>query len=288
MKKTLLIIGLGLLVSLGLFACAPVQVLNTITPSGGFEKMSDVSFGDHPRLKLDVYRPKEADQNAPVVVFVHGGSWSDGSKNLYKFMGESLTSEGMIAVIPNYRLHPGIFFPDPIVDSAKAVAWAANEYPDRPLFIMGHSAGAYNILMTASDPQFLSAEGIDRCNRINGVISLSGPVGIVPLKEEPYITIFPDRFTKRDAPLNQTENPAPPLLLVHGVDDTTVYPQNAEQLGERLSSRGANVSVKIYDNMNHTDPVKFFSKYFDGDSTVEQDVYDFIRTHQARRDNYCQ
>ena len=250
--------------------------------------MADVAFDDHPRLRLDVYRPAEGPERAPVVVFVHGGSWETGSKDIYKFMGESLTTEGFTAVIPNYRLHPGIHFPDPIVDGAKAIAWAAKEYPDRALFIMGHSAGAYNVLMAAMDDQFLSVQGVDLCSRINGVISLSGPVGIVPLKEEPYITIFPDRFTKKDAPLNQVSSPVPPIFLVHGADDTTVYPQNAQQLGEAINSRGGKAEIRIYPDVNHIDPVKHFSKFFDGNSTIEQDVFAFIRDHQVIRDNYCQ
>ncbi len=269
-------------------ACAPVQLLNSVTPSSGFEKSSDISFADHERLKLDVYRPKDGAETGPVLVFVHGGSWLEGSKDIYKFMAESLTRAGLTAVIPNYRLHPGIKFPDPVIDTTKAVAWTAREYSGRPIFLMGHSAGGYNILMTALDPQFLEDENIDRCTSISGVISLAGPVGIVPLKEEPYITIFPDRFTAKDAPLNQAHNPAPPILLINGDKDRSVYPQNAERLAAEITERGGNATVKIYKDMNHIDAVKFFSKYFDGDSTLKADVVEFIRKNSAIKPDYCQ
>lgn len=270
-----------------LFACAPVKILNTITPSGSFEKMEDVAFGDHPRLKLDIYQPTKPLNGAPVLMFVHGGSWSDGSKDLYKFVGEAFTSEGLTVVVPNYRLYPGINFPDPITDTVKAAAFTANRYHGRPLILMGHSAGAYNILMAALDPQYLAAEGIDICTRVSGVISLSGPTGVTPLKEEPYITIFPDRFTGKDAPLGNTDKTVPPLFLMNGEDDKTVYPQNAEALAEKIIARGGNAKAHLYPGLNHTDAVKVLSRYFDGDSTLKADIMSFINA--AKIDGpFCQ
>ena len=129
-----------LLFCLALFACAPVTMLNTITPSSGYSKASNIPFGDHERLKLDVYRPDEAPDNHPVIVFVHGGSWSSGNKDMYKFMGDALTAEGFTAVIPNYRLHPDILFPDPVEDAAKAIAWTINEFENRPIAVMAPGA----------------------------------------------------------------------------------------------------------------------------------------------------
>ena len=273
--------------SIALFACAPVKILNTITPSGSFEKMKDISFGDNPRLKLDIYQPTEPLPAAPVLVFVHGGSWSDGSKDLYKFVGEGFTSEGLTVVVPNYRLYPGISYPDPITDTAKAVAFTANRYPNRPLILMGHSAGAYNILMTALDPKHLKAEGLEVCDRVSGVVSLSGPTGIIPLAEEPYITIFPDRFTGEDAPLGHTDKPAPPLFLMNGEADTTVYPQNALALAEKITARGGSAKAHIYPKLNHTDAVKVLSRYFDGDAKLKGDIMTFIKTAKTEGP-FCQ
>ena len=272
---------------LTLFACAPVKILNTITPSGSFKRLKDVSFGDNDRLKLDIYKPTTPLSGAPILVFVHGGSWSDGSKDLYKFVGEGFTSEGLTVVVPNYRLYPGIAYPDPITDTAKAVAFTAKRYPDRPLILMGHSAGAYNILMTALDPEYLAAEGVDVCGRVSGVISLSGPTGIIPLKEEPYITIFPDRFTGDDAPLGNTNKPSSPLFLMNGADDKTVYPQNATSLADKITARGGSAKAHIYPKLNHTDAVKVLSRFFDGDATLKADIMTFIKSAKTQGP-FCQ
>ncbi|RYF57304.1 MAG: alpha/beta hydrolase, partial [Cytophagaceae bacterium] len=54
---------------------------------------------------LDVYRPtKKSDKPYPVVVFIHGGNWNSGSKNIYWFIGHRLAKQGVVAVIISYRL----------------------------------------------------------------------------------------------------------------------------------------------------------------------------------------
>lgn len=272
--------------ALSLISCAPVALLNTITPSGHFEVVKDIPYGDHDRMTLDVYTPETPRKNAPLIMFVHGGGWNSGDKKLYKFIGDTFTSEGYTVAMPNYRLHPGITFPDPVTDTAKAVAWAARAYRDRSIILIGHSAGGYNVLMTGFNPSYLRSEGEKVCDRISGIISLAGPTGTIPLTEEPYISIFPDRFTGKDAPLGLTDTPVPPLFLINGANDKTVYPQNAEMLGKKVTQRGGKAIVRIYPGMNHTDPVKVLSRYFDGDASLKTDLLDFIR-NVPKQGNYC-
>lgn len=283
-----LIVFLLLLTGLAITACSPVQLLNTITPSGSYSLAKDIPYGEHDRLKLDVYKPDTPNAGAPVLIYVHGGSWSDGNKNLYKFLGENLAANGYEVVIPNYRLFPGIKFPDPVTDTAQMAAWTARQYPNRKIVLMGHSAGGYNVLMAGLVPKYLEEAGVDRCGRIAGIISLAGPTGIIPLKEEPYITIFPDRFTGKDAPLNNTGDPAPPLFLLHGADDTTVYPQNQKKLAKLVNERGGKAEIIVYPKVDHTKIIQVLSRYFDGDAPVKNDVLRFLGEIDVNLDNYCQ
>lgn len=269
-------------------ACTPVNLLNTITPSGAFTRMKDISYGDHARQVLDIYKPDTAKPNAPVLVYVHGGSWSEGSKDIYKFVADSFTSEGYTVVIPNYRLYPEVRFPAFINDTAKAVKWTQDRYPDTPLILIGHSAGGYNVLMSTLDPSYLAAQGGEVCSSVAGVVSIAGPTGIVPLKEEPYITIFPEAMIGNDAPMNHTEAQVPPVLFLHGQKDKTVYPQNATTLADKLTARGADAKALVYPKLNHTGVVRVLSRYFDGDSTLEADLLSFIRANSEKKANYCQ
>ncbi|MGB0907017.1 MAG: alpha/beta hydrolase [Maricaulaceae bacterium] len=269
-------------------ACSPVRLLNTITPSKTFELLKNIPYGEHVRQKFDLYTPTSPKANSPVLVYIHGGSWDSGSKGLYKFLAEGFTSEGLTVAALNYRLYPDAIYPDMLTDSAKGVAAVAERFPDRPLMLVGHSAGAYNTLMLALYGDFLTEAGVDLCTRISGVVSLAAPTGIIPLGEEPYITIFPDRLSKNDAPLNNVNAPAPPLFLANGKTDKTVYPANSEQLHAKVQKRGGTSELHIYDKMNHTDIVKVISRHFDGDSTLKSDILKFIAANSAAKTNYCQ
>lgn len=276
MKISVKIAALAVLTGLTFAACAPVTLLNTITPSGSFSKAEGISYGPLARQAMDIYKADSPKAGAPAIVFIHGGSWTEGSKDIYKFLAEGFTKDGYDVLVPNYRLYPETKYPGMINDSAMAIAFAAEQYPNRPLVVMGHSAGAYNMLMVMLEPKYAKAAKLDLCNRVAGAISLSGPTGIIPLDSEPYITIFPDRFTASDAPLNNVSSPAPPILFGHGLDDTTVYPQNSQALADKIKARGGSAVVKTYEGMNHTEAVQFLSRRFDGKADLKADIVSFV------------
>ena len=287
MNKAFLFAAAAATLLLGAAACAPVKLLNTITPSGSFERDKDISYGNLARQKLDIYRAASPRPDAPVLIFVHGGSWDSGSKNIYKFLGQGFTSEGFDVVIPNYRLYPDAMFPVMIEDTAKAIAFTASQFPGRDLVVMGHSAGAYNSLMALMRPEFYPGGTAAICKTIAGVVAFAPPTGIIPLKEEPFITIFPDRFTGADAPMNNAESIMPPVLFVHGQKDTTVYPQNSQRLAEKITARGGQAVVKTYEDLDHIDVIKVTSKFFDGDASLKSDVIEFIGNLRTGGENFC-
>jgi len=273
--------------SIVLSACAPVNLLNAITPSSTFTKSSNQSYGELSRQTLDIYRAKAPKANAPVLVFTHGGSWDSGNKDIYKFLAEGFTKEGYSVVVPNYRLYPAARYPEMIVDTAKAIKYVSLQFPERPLVVMGHSAGGYNTLMAMQVPKFSQNENLAVCKRIAGIVSLAAPTGIIPLKEEPFITIFPDRFTGNDAPLNNVKTAMPPVFFVHGSKDTTVYPQNSQQLADAIISNGGQAKVKIYEGLDHIDVIKHISRHFDGRVSIKSDIIDFIENLNLEAEQFC-
>lgn len=271
-----------------LTACAPVNFLNNITPSSTFNLEKNVSYGESDRNKLDIYASKTPKNNAPVIVFVHGGSWEEGSKDIYKFLGEGYTREGYDVVIPNYRLYPEAKFPSFVHDVAEAVAFAAKRYPDRSLAVMGHSAGGHIVTLLGTNSDYFKTAGVDMCSRISSIVGLAPPTGAYPLLEEPYITIFPERFGGKDAPLNNVSAPSPAMFLMNGGKDTTVGPKNSEELAAAVRARGGQAEFKLYPSLNHTDPVKVMSKFFDSDSTLKADVMAFIDIQAQKQGGFCQ
>ncbi len=240
-----------------LSACSPVSILNALSPKSGLIETRDVRYAFGDRHTLDVYAPAGAER-APVVVFVYGGGWTSGQKDDYRFVGATLAARGFVTVIPDYRVFPQVRYPGFLRDNAAAVAWArANAArfggdPDR-LFLMGHSAGAYNVVMLTLDKQWLQEAGMDPDRDIAGTIGLSGPYDFLPLRDAELEAIFaPASDLRRSQPIVHARGDAPPLFLATGTNDDTVLPRNTEHLAAAIERDGGRVEARYYPGVNHT------------------------------------
>jgi acetyl esterase/lipase len=162
------------------------------------ERVRGVAYYDGPqadpdRHKLDLFLPK-GKKDYPVVVLVHGGAWALGDNRccgLYSSVGEFLASQGIGAVLPNYRLSPGVKHPEHIKDLARAFAWTRKHIaehggdPDQ-IFLVGHSAGGHLVALLAGDEKYLTAEGC-RSADIKGVVGISGVYRIPPGKTDAHL-----------------------------------------------------------------------------------------------------
>ncbi|HWB73695.1 MAG TPA: alpha/beta hydrolase [Nannocystaceae bacterium] len=96
---------------------------------------------------LDVYRPRERNGLAPVVLYVHGGGFRILSKNSHWGMGLAFARRGYVVFNISYRLAPRHPFPAGLSDVAAAYHWvldnAARYGGDASrLVLAGESAGA--------------------------------------------------------------------------------------------------------------------------------------------------
>lgn len=218
----------------------------------------DVSYGQDARQRLDVYAPPNA-RNLPVVVFWYGGGWTHGLKSDYRFVGAALAKRGFVAVLPDYRLFPAVRFPVLLDDAAQAVTWTqqhAAEYGGDPhrMVLMGHSAGAYMAAFLAVDPVILTRAGA-KPEWIRGLVGLSGPYALAP-NTEVLNTIFAAPYTAKDwQPVNFVTQESPPALLIHGLDDTLVYPGHAEKMRDALARDGVRVELELLPHRGHADTV---------------------------------
>lgn len=265
-----------------LSACSPVGVINGLTPTGSFEKTSDIAYGADPRQTLDIYRPRQPAPGAPVVVFFYGGRWNSGSRSDYLFVGEALASRGITTVIADYRLYPQVRYPEFLVDGAQAVSWTyrhIGEYGGNPqrLYLMGHSAGAYNVAMLALDAQWLKAVGLSPAN-VRGWIGLAGPYDFLPIKDEAVRPVFfyPDS-PPESQPIRHVSHASPPTLLMAAATDTLVNPtRNTGGLASAL--RGAQVPVQelYFSRTSHVTLVAALSRPLRWLAPVLDNVSEFV------------
>ncbi len=239
-----------------------------------------VPYAGTARNTLDVYRPDTA-RRAPVIVFLYGGSWQGGSKSTYSFLAGALARKGYVTVVPDYRVYPAVRFPGFLEDSAKAVRWARDNAakfggdPDT-IYLMGHSAGAYNAAMLAFDGRWLKAVGLSP-RRIAGFIGLAGPYDFLPLKDGTLAAIFGGNNRPETQPINYVSRGAPPSLLATGTLDTTVEPANSSRLAARLRAAGNDVTVRRYAATGHVTILGGFGTPLQPLVPVLDDVDRFIR-----------
>lgn len=277
-------VGLCGLIALMIAGCSAVDVLNATVPRDGYRLAADQSFGEKPRDKLDVYVPTAPAPGNPVIVFIYGGSWSSGERRDYLFVAQALASRGMTVVVPDYGLYPEVKYPDFLTDNAAAVRWTRDNiavYGGNPgrMFLMGHSAGAYNAAMLAIDGQWLQGAGVDP-KSVRGLIGLAGPYDFLPLDGPVTQRTFGDwPDLPSTQPINKVRPGAPPALLVHGDADDTVRPANAGILAGKLRAVGTEAEVKMYPGIGHIGLVTAMTGAFRGRAPVLDDVVHFIAEH---------
>jgi acetyl esterase/lipase len=213
----------------------------------GVERIRDVRFGDAAGkpLRLDVYRPAGGGGPLPVLLYVHGGGWTMGSKN---FQGlttcTQMARRGWLCVNADYRLSPRATFPDHIVDVKRAIRWAREEGPRLGadpdcIVITGGSAGGHLCALAAltpNDPEYQPGfEEIDTsvqgCIPFYGVFDFTGEQdhwphrGLDRTVERVVLKLGreadPEAF-KRASPLHRVHPGAPPFLIIHGTADSLV------------------------------------------------------------------
>lgn len=231
--------------------------------------------------KLDVYVPPAATGPRPVVVFVHGGGWTSGSKGQYRFVAEALSTRGYVVVIPAYRLYPQARFPGFVEDAAQAVAWTHEhiaEFGGDPaqLFLMGHSAGAHIAAMLTYDERFLRTAGVEP-SAVAGFIGLAGAYDFLPFQWAYMADVFaPPESYGNSQPINFVDGTEPRTFLLHGLADRTVAPSNSKQLAARIRARGGKVQEHYYEGMSHGGVLATLSVYFRKNRTVLQEIGEFI------------
>jgi acetyl esterase/lipase len=278
----------ALLLSLLLLtACSGASVLMALTPRDGYHVERDVAYGPDPRQRLDLYVPDAAPQGAPLLVFFYGGRWSAGSKETYPFVGQAFASRGYLVAVPDYRLHPQVRYPAFLEDGAAAVRALAERTGagrgGRPLFLAGHSAGAYIAAMLALDERWLG-----RCPAVDAAVGLAGPYDFLPLEDEDVRQVFgPGPAGPSTQPVAHVDPGDPPMLLATGAGDTTVRPRNTLSLAGKLRAAGVRAETRLYERPGHVGLVAALAAPLRRRAPVLDDADAFLREVAALPRRAC-
>ena len=291
LKHLFIWIVLPALLVVGVAACAPLRTLNTLAGAGGgFSEQAGVAYGASPRQQFDLYRPTAPAPTAgwPMVVFFYGGSWNTGARADYRFVGSALAARGVLTLVADYRLYPEVRFPAFLQDSALALAYAFDHAAalgadPRRVFVMGHSAGAYNAAMLALDPRWLAATG-HAPTELAGWIGLAGPYDFFPTDNvDAQPVFFHPNYPPNAQPIEFGSATTPRTFLAAPTRDALVSPTRSTQaLALRLQTMGVPVTVRMYDGATHATLIGAMSAPLRWVAPVHADVLAFIERAPAR------
>ncbi|HHE07397.1 MAG TPA: alpha/beta hydrolase [Chlorobaculum parvum] len=251
----------------------------TVTPDITYLKLP----GYRPML-LDLYRPK-GKAVRPLIIFVHGGSWTTGSKRTTAHFTDfprvlaHLAERGFVVASVDYRLSGEAPFPAALQDIKAAIRFLranAGQYgidPNR-VAIWGASAGAHLGAMTAftgKDMDFdpPGMENAEQSESVQAFVGWYGPYELRALFQQataPDSSIDasgPMRFFgctpegcppgvfAKASPVSYVDAGDPPTLLIHGTSDTTVPAEQSRQLEKRLKNAGVSAELVLIDNVSH-------------------------------------
>lgn len=243
-----------------------------------------------PRHVLDLYLP--ATEDFPIVLYVHGGAWVGGDKNLYANIGTTLAEAGYGVAIINYRLSPEHTHPAHTQDGAYAIAWLVAHIADyggnpHALFLTGHSAGGHMVSLLALDSQYL--EGVDLSpDIITGIISYSGLYWIDDWIMGWAGNAFPDGDEARRAvsPIHLVEDATsdrdlPPFLMIASERDYPELLVEQAEMAKVFDQHGVTYEAHVIPNHDHFGLVNSIGTPHDPTTAI---ILDWLKTHLQHED----
>lgn len=221
----------------------------------------NLSYGEHPKQKLDLYIPKGTPSDAPVFLFLHGGGFREGDRAQYGFIAEPFAERGIITAVASYRLTgEGFHYPDQPEDARRAVEWLYRhvaEYGGDPtaLYVGGHSAGAILAAEVGVNRAWLAKSGIPT-DALRGIVPVSGPYDLRRAGRSGEANAYAPTPEKeiQASPLLNVQNPAPKALVALGSTEERLL-ASSEQLIKALRKDGVNANLLVLDGEDHKDTV---------------------------------
>ncbi|WP_077002796.1 alpha/beta hydrolase [Variovorax sp. KK3] len=222
--------------------------------------IADVAYGDHPRHRIDLFPAKGP--SAPVVLFVHGGGFVAGDKQVappfYANVGRFFAAHGMLGACMNYRRAPVGGWPAGAQDLEAAVQWLlqrADLYGGdaKRLVVIGQSAGACHLATWLFDPAFAGGAR----DRVLAAALMSGFYqAAAPLSDgqRAYFGDDPALYAQR-SPLTHARLPSHPLLVTLAEYDPPDLRRQSQDLVEALSRGPAKPQVADLAGHNHVSPL---------------------------------
>jgi acetyl esterase/lipase len=253
--------------------CALANPITYVAGGLGLRLLRNIAYRevDSRRLLLDICVPRRR-LPAPVLVYIHGGSWTSGGKEQGRALIAAYARRGYLGVSIQYRLAGVQPWPAQIEDCRAAVEWLREhiaEYGGDPerIALVGASAGAQLALCLACG---WGVEGVDGTversslppGTVKGVVSWFGPVDLVPMSTKAHpledVLIYlgrdydvRERNARLASPLLYVSPDDPPALFIHGTADLMVPCWHSQKMHAALKEAGVATELITVEGGKH-------------------------------------
>jgi len=270
-------------VRLQIISAAVVLLCLSISAYG--ERIADIEYARIGILDmtLDLYLPETPAKDLPLVVWIHGGGFIQGSKDKCRI--NWFLDHGYATASISYRLSNIATFPAQIHDCKGAIRWLranAGTYgidPDK-IAVIGHSAGAAlaTLLGTSSGDEYLEGTvggNLGVSSSVGAVICVSGTVDYMlrsemqPKINNPdsmlarYLGGRPDKMVehaKRASSIAYVTPDDPPMMIMHGSKETPSHFAQAKLLHDVYEEKGLDSVYVVAEGAAHNDLDLMFSE----------------------------
>ena len=222
----------------------------------------DIAFGEDEDQKLDIYR-LPVTQNAPVLIFFHGGAWAHGYKEWNGFMAPALVDLPAVFVSVSYRLVPDHKWPAPLDDAFAALRWVLDNiaaYGGDParIHVAGWSAGGTLAALLA-----LRRDRYRRYGLPDDVLKGCLPTSTSFVLRDTDLAPGNRGITYRDflfagdddvpwaSPLNHVAGNLPPFFIAYGELDFPPVLSTGRRMVTALKAAGTPVEHAVYPGLDH-------------------------------------
>lgn len=222
----------------------------------------DIAYGDHPEQRYDVYGADHT-TDAPIVVFFHGGGWTNGYKEYVSFMAPHVVAANCVLVTPAYRLAPEHPLPAAFEDGVALLGALTSTRPSwagdaKRVILAGHSAGGHLAALLALRPDALQWAGLNPriiagCMPVSGIFDLHHPRPAPgSLEARVYeMVLGDDTDDARMSPLCWTRGNTVPMALTYGEHDSERVVFSNRRMASLLALQPSPISCEVEPHADH-------------------------------------
>lgn len=223
-------------------------------------------------LDIHIFLPEEAKKEGascdkrPVMVYFHGGSWSEGEPGWHFDACRRYAQQGWIACAVEYRIYgkQGTLPFAAVKDARSAIRWLrehGNEFnaDTGRIVATGNSAGGHLVLACALADRWNERSDRLTYSPVPDVLLVTSGVYDLTDDHTAWIRKNPEHadLARQLSPIHLVGASMPPLLMIHGGDDRNAPYASAAAFAEQATISGARPVFKTIAGAGHfifTDP----------------------------------